>query len=87
MEKLAIETDREEDGRWIAHIPALPGVMVYGRTPDDALVRVKALAPHLIADRTEHDEEAPDVGTFSSVCRAEHDQPESRPPVRPDRRL
>ena len=36
MAKLRIETDREEDGRWIAHIPALPGVMVYGRTPADA---------------------------------------------------
>jgi predicted RNase H-like HicB family nuclease len=39
-----IETDREEDGRWIAEIPDLPGVMAYGTTRDDAIRSVEALA-------------------------------------------
>ena len=51
--KLCIEVDREEDGRWIADIPALPGVMVYGSSEVEALNTVKALALHVIADLTE----------------------------------
>ena len=39
-----IEFDREEDGRWIAEIPALPGVMVYGATKAEAKSKVEALA-------------------------------------------
>jgi predicted RNase H-like HicB family nuclease len=39
-----IETDREEDSRWIAEIPKLPGVMAYGTTRDDAIRSVEALA-------------------------------------------
>jgi hypothetical protein len=39
-----VELDREEDGRWIAEIPELAGVMVYGESREDALVRVQALA-------------------------------------------
>jgi predicted RNase H-like HicB family nuclease len=39
-----IEFDREEDGRWIAEIPELPGVMVYGKSQQDAEVKVTALA-------------------------------------------
>ena len=48
--KLAIELDREEDGRWIAEVPSLPGVMVYGQTRDEALARVEALALRTLAD-------------------------------------
>lgn len=50
-----IETDREEDGRWIAEIPELPGVMVYAGTEPGAIVRVKALAMHVLADRIERE--------------------------------
>ncbi len=46
-----VEVDRETDGRWIAEIPDLPGVMVYGSTREEALSRVKALALSVIADR------------------------------------
>ena len=49
--KLSIEVDREQDGRWIADIPELPGVMVYGSTELEALNKVKVLALHVIADR------------------------------------
>ena len=53
---LKVEFDREDDGRWIADIPALPGVMVYGRTRRQALAAVEALALRVIADRLEHGE-------------------------------
>lgn len=48
-----IEIDREVDGRWIADIPALPGVMVYGETKDEAVAKVEALAYRVLADRIE----------------------------------
>lgn len=53
---LKIETDREEDGRWIAEVPALPGVMAYGETDALARARVQALALRVIADRLEDGE-------------------------------
>lgn len=51
-----IETDREADGRWIAEIPSLPGVMAYGDTKDRAISRVTALALQVVADRIENGE-------------------------------
>ncbi len=56
---LKVEFEREDDGRWIADIPALPGVMVYGRTRKQALAGVQALALRVIADRLEHGEAVP----------------------------
>ncbi len=55
---LAIEYYREVDGRWLADIPALPGVTAYGRTKKQAAAAVQALALRLIADRLEHGEAA-----------------------------
>jgi len=57
--ELQIEFDREEDGRWIAEVPDLPGVMVYGRDRMDAVAKVQALALRVIAERLEHGEELP----------------------------
>jgi predicted RNase H-like HicB family nuclease len=54
-----VEVERETDGRWIAEIPVLPGVMVYGTTPEDAVAKVEALALRVLADRLEHGELAP----------------------------
>ncbi len=51
----SIEFDREEDGRWIAEIPELPGVMVYGATKAEAEARVQALALRVVAERLEKD--------------------------------
>ena len=48
---LTVEFDREEDGRGIALIDSIPGCHVYGKTRDEALVRVEALALHAIAER------------------------------------
>jgi predicted RNase H-like HicB family nuclease len=45
--------EQEEDGRWLAEIPELPGVMAYGKTKQDAEVSVTALALRVLADRTE----------------------------------
>ena len=51
-----IEIDREDDGRWMAEVSALPGVMAYGQTRDEAVARVQALALRVIAERLEHAE-------------------------------
>ena len=51
--ELTVEFDREEDGRWMASVPVLSGVMVYGDTREDARRRVHALALHVLADRLE----------------------------------
>jgi len=52
-QKFRIVFAREEDGRWLAEVPELPGVMAYGSTKKDAEVAVTALALRVIADRTE----------------------------------
>jgi predicted RNase H-like HicB family nuclease len=54
--KLTVQVDREEDGRWIAEVLGLPGVMVYGPTREQALVGAEALALRVLADRIEHGE-------------------------------
>ncbi len=59
---LKIEFDREDDGRWIADIPSLPGVMVYGATKEEARGKVEALALRTLADRLEHGEVVPEIG-------------------------
>ena len=51
--KFNIELDREQDGRWIADIPELPGVMMYGASQPEALRKVQILALHVIADLIE----------------------------------
>lgn len=52
----SIELDREDDGRWLAEVPTLPGVMCYGVDRDEAVARVQALALRVIAERLEHRE-------------------------------
>jgi predicted RNase H-like HicB family nuclease len=64
---LKIEIDREEDGRWIAEIIDLPGVMAYGQTREEAIERAKALSLRVIADRLEHGEEVPEMGDVFAV--------------------
>jgi predicted RNase H-like HicB family nuclease len=54
-----IETEREEDGRWLAEVTALPGVLAYGTTDTEARSRVQALALRVIADRIENGEPLP----------------------------
>ena len=59
---LRIEFDREDDGRWIAEIPALPGVLAYGASQKEAQAKVEALALRTLADRLEHGEAVPELG-------------------------
>ena len=56
---MRVEVDREDDGRWIGEVPALPGVLVYGSTEKEARTRAEALAFRVIADRLEHGEPVP----------------------------
>lgn len=53
-----IEIEQETDGRWIAEVSELRGVLVYGKTREEALARVQALALRTLADRLEHGESA-----------------------------
>jgi predicted RNase H-like HicB family nuclease len=57
---LKIELGREEDGRWIGEVPALPGVLAYGANEAEARANVIALAFRVIADRIENGEPVPD---------------------------
>jgi predicted RNase H-like HicB family nuclease len=54
--RFVIEFAREENGRWIAEIGDLPGVLAYGATRDEAAARVQALALRVVAERLEHNE-------------------------------
>ena len=58
---MRIEIEREEDGRWIAEIPEIPGVMVYGDTREKAIAKAEALALRVMADRLENNEEIQEV--------------------------
>jgi predicted RNase H-like HicB family nuclease len=62
-----IEIEREDDGRWIAEVPDLPGVMVYGHSREEAISRVKALALRALADRLENGETIPELGGVFAV--------------------
>ena len=53
---LHIEIDREDDGRWIAEVPEIPGVMVYGSSELEAIRKVKSLALTVLADQIAHGE-------------------------------
>jgi predicted RNase H-like HicB family nuclease len=59
LKMLRVESEREEDGRWIAEVPALPGVMTYGNTEAQARAKVKVLALRVFADRLENGEPLP----------------------------
>jgi predicted RNase H-like HicB family nuclease len=62
-----IEFEREEDGRWIAEIPELPGVMCYGATKEEAEVLVQALALQVIAEQIKENMVAPKTIHFASA--------------------
>ena len=61
MITLSVELEQEEDGRWIAEIAELPGVLAYGETPADARAKAQALALRVVADRLENGEAGPDL--------------------------
>ena len=57
---LAIEVEQEDDGRWIAEVPALPGALAYGASEAEARAHAAALALRVIADRLDNHEPVPD---------------------------
>lgn len=65
QQSFSIEYEQESDGRWIAEVPTLPGVMAYGKTKQDAEVEVTALALRVIADRTQQVRKPPKSIHFS----------------------
>lgn len=54
--RLTIEVELEADGRWIAEVTDIPGVLAYGRTRREAIERARSLALRVLADRIEHGE-------------------------------
>jgi predicted RNase H-like HicB family nuclease len=58
---MKVEVEKEEDGRWIAEVPALWGAMAYGTTKNEAVAKVEALVLRALADKIEHGEEAPEL--------------------------
>jgi predicted RNase H-like HicB family nuclease len=65
---LTIEVEQEEDGRWIAEVVELPGVLAYGQTRQEAIDRAQSLSLRVLADRLDHGEQVPQVhGVFSVV--------------------
>jgi predicted RNase H-like HicB family nuclease len=58
--RFQFEIEREDDGRWIAEIPSVPGAMAYGVTQEEAKARAYALALYSIADDAEKSHKIPD---------------------------
>ena len=63
-----VEFEQEEDGRWIAEIPEIPGALAYGVTPMQAGERVKALALRVIAERMETEAAIPCINSIEFAC-------------------
>lgn len=59
MPTFTIQYEQEEDGRWIAEVPELPGVLAYGATADEAMAKAEVLALRVLAERLEHKEAKP----------------------------
>jgi predicted RNase H-like HicB family nuclease len=64
---LSIETELEEDGRWIAEVPQLPGVLAYGATAEEAAAKAEVLALRVLAERLEQGESKRDPLRTPSV--------------------
>ena len=60
-----IECEREDDGRWLAEVPQLPGALAYGTSANDAMAKVQVLALRVLAERLENNETGPQAITFS----------------------
>jgi predicted RNase H-like HicB family nuclease len=60
IQPIAVEVEREDDGRMLASVPDLPGVMAYGATEDEAIRKVKSIALQVLADMIESGEDLPE---------------------------
>lgn len=64
---MRIEIELENDGRWIAEVKDLSGVMAYGKSREEAISKVETLALRVIADRLEHGESIPELDELFAV--------------------
>jgi predicted RNase H-like HicB family nuclease len=62
-----VETEQEVDGRWIAEVPELPGVLVYGASRAEAIRKAQALSLRVLAERLEHGEDLPQVESVFAI--------------------
>jgi predicted RNase H-like HicB family nuclease len=62
-----IESEQETDGRWIAEVPDLPGVLAYGKSREEAIRKAQALSLHVLAERLEHGETLPQIENVFSI--------------------
>ena len=65
MMTFTVEYEREDDGRWLAEVVEMPGVLAYGETSDVAIAKAQALALRVLADRLEHGEGSPEFVSIS----------------------
>jgi predicted RNase H-like HicB family nuclease len=63
----AVEAEQEEDGRWIAEVSELPGVLAYGKTREEAVRLAQVLSLRVLAERLEHGESLPQVEAVFSI--------------------
>ena len=66
--KLTLEVEQDEDGRWIAEVPELPGVLVYGNSREQAIACAEALALRVLAERLEKGEPIPQIPILFAVA-------------------
>ena len=64
---LTVEVEQEDDGRWLAEVPDLPGVLTYASSRAEAIAKVEALALRVLADRLDHGEPVPQMGNVFAV--------------------
>ena len=62
---LTVDHEQEDDGRWLAEVLELPGVLAFGQSQSEAVARVQALALRVLADRLEHQETEPELLSVS----------------------
>lgn len=62
-----VEIEQEDDGRWIAEVPELPGVLAYGDSREQAVTRAQALSLRVLAERLDHGEDIPQVDAVFSI--------------------
>jgi len=65
---LTVQVGEEADGRWIGEVIDLPGSLVYGASPEEAMARAQALALRVLGDRLEHGETDADIGDIAFVA-------------------
>ncbi|MBM4070197.1 MAG: type II toxin-antitoxin system HicB family antitoxin [Planctomycetes bacterium] len=64
---MTIEVEQEDDGRWLAEVLELPGVLAYGQTRQEAIERAQSLSLRVLADRLDHGESVPQMGNVFAV--------------------